>query len=60
MRVSSRGPPAWFGGILVACFYLVASILLTPQAWADPLGAMVKTIPAIVLMIVGLALLEDR
>jgi hypothetical protein len=28
--------------------------------WIEPLGALVKTIPAIVLMLVAFAMLEDR
>jgi hypothetical protein len=28
--------------------------------WIEPLGALVKTVPAIVLMLVALAILDDR
>jgi hypothetical protein len=28
--------------------------------WLDPVGALVKTGPAIILMLVGLAILDDR
>ncbi len=34
--------------------------LLTPDLWIEPLGALVKTGPAIVLMAVGLAMLDNR
>jgi hypothetical protein len=40
--------------------YLAAAAVLAPELWADPVGSMVKTIPAIVLMVTALALLDDR
>jgi len=47
-------------GIGVSLFYMLAAAVLTPDMWIEPLGALVKTIPAIVLMLVALAMLEDR
>jgi uncharacterized protein YbjT (DUF2867 family) len=47
-------------GICVSLFYMVSAVVLTPEMWIEPLGALVKTGPAIVLMIVALAVLEDR
>jgi len=51
---------ALVAGIAMALFYLVGAGLLTPELWLEPLGALVKTIPAVVLMLVALATLEDR
>ena len=47
-------------GIVVALGYMAGTALLTPDLWLEPLGALVKTGPAIVLMGVGLAMLDNR
>jgi hypothetical protein len=47
-------------GIGLSLFYMIGAALLTPGLWIDPLGALVKTGPAIVLMLVALAILDDR
>jgi uncharacterized protein YbjT (DUF2867 family) len=47
-------------GIVVALGYMAGTALLTPDLWIEPLGALVKTGPAIVLMGVGLAMLDNR
>jgi hypothetical protein len=47
-------------GIVVALGYMAGTALLTPDLWIEPLGALVKTGPAIVLMGVGLATLGNR
>lgn len=47
-------------GIVVAVGYMLGSAVLTPALWVEPLGALVKTGPAIVLMIVALAISDDR
>jgi uncharacterized protein YbjT (DUF2867 family) len=47
-------------GIVVALGYMAGTALLTPDLWIEPLGALVKTGPAIVLMGVGLATLDNR
>jgi DoxX-like family len=47
-------------GIVVALGYMAGTAVLTPDLWIEPLGALVKTGPAIVLMGVGLAMLENR
>jgi DoxX-like family len=39
---------------------MVGAALITPDLWAEPLGALVKTGPAIVLMLVALAVLDER
>ncbi len=48
------------GGIGLSAFYMVAAALLTPDLWIEPLGALVKTGPAIVLMLCGLLVLDNR
>ena len=40
--------------------YLAAGSILTPALWLDPLGPFVKVLPAIVLALATLALLEER
>jgi len=47
-------------GILVALGYMAGTALLTPDLWIEPLGALVKTGPAIVLMAVALLTLDNR
>lgn len=47
-------------GIVVSVFYMGMAAILTPEMWIEPLGALVKTGPAIVLIIVALAMQEDR
>ncbi|NNG04548.1 MAG: SDR family oxidoreductase [Inquilinus sp.] len=47
-------------GIAVSLFYMAGAALIAPDLWIEPLGALVKTGPAIVLMLVALAILEDR
>jgi uncharacterized protein YbjT (DUF2867 family) len=47
-------------GILASLGYLVGAAILTPDLWIEPLGALVKTGPAIVLMLVALLTLDNR
>jgi DoxX-like family len=47
-------------GILVSLGYMVGTALFTPDLWFEPLGALVKTGPAIVLMLVALLTLDNR
>jgi hypothetical protein len=51
---------ALLAGTGVSLFYMLAAAAITPDMWIEPLGALVKTMPAIVLMLVALAMLEDR
>ena len=51
---------ALIAGICVSLFYMVGAAVMTPELWIEPLGALIKTVPAIVLMLVALAILEDR
>jgi uncharacterized protein YbjT (DUF2867 family) len=47
-------------GIVVSLGYMMGAALLTPDLWIEPLGALVKTGPAIVLMLVALLTLDNR
>jgi len=47
-------------GILASLGYMAGAAILTPDLWIEPLGALVKTWPAIVLMLVALAILDNR
>ena len=49
-----------WAGIAVSLLYMTGAAVLTPAMWLEPLGALVKTFPAIVLMLVCLATLDDR
>jgi uncharacterized protein YbjT (DUF2867 family) len=58
VRRTNRG--GLWAGIAVSLFYMLAAALLTPDIWIEPLGALVKTFPAIILMLVVLAVADDR
>jgi uncharacterized protein YbjT (DUF2867 family) len=47
-------------GIIVSLGYMAGTAILTPDLWIEPLGALVKTGPAIVLMLVALLTLDNR
>jgi uncharacterized protein YbjT (DUF2867 family) len=47
-------------GIAASLGYMVGAAILTPDLWIEPLGALVKTGPAIVLMLVALLILDNR
>lgn len=47
-------------GILASLGYMAGAAILTPDLWIEPLGALVKTGPAIVLMLVAFSILDDR
>lgn len=46
--------------IALTLVYLASATLLTPAMWLDPLGVLVKTLPALVLAAVALATLPAR
>jgi nucleoside-diphosphate-sugar epimerase len=57
-RRSCRG--GLLAGIALSLLYMVGAAVITPSLWLEPLGALVKTGPAIILMLVALAILEER
>ena len=64
-RRPDRVPPhlrrsGLIAGIVVSLGYMAGAAILTPDLWIEPLGALVKTGPAIVLMLVALLTLDNR
>lgn len=51
---------ALVGMLLLSLGYLAAATLATPGLWLDPLGPLVKVIPAMLLALVALAILDER
>ena len=51
---------ACWGMIGVSLFYLAAASVVTPWMWLDPLGPLVKVLPAIALAALARVLLETR
>jgi uncharacterized protein YbjT (DUF2867 family) len=51
---------ATWGMIVVTAVYVMASSILTPHLWADPLGPLLKALPGAMLALVCAALLEER
>lgn len=49
-----------YAGIGLSLFYMAGALMTDPDLWLQTLGALVKTGPAIVLMLVTLAILPDR
>lgn len=47
-------------GIVASLGYMLGTAILMPDLWIEPLGALVKTGPAIVLMLVALLTLDNR
>ncbi|MFG3596958.1 SDR family oxidoreductase [Bradyrhizobium sp. RDI18] len=47
-------------GIIASLGYMVGAAILTPDLWIEPLGALVKTGPAVVLILVALLTLDNR
>jgi uncharacterized protein YbjT (DUF2867 family) len=47
-------------GLIASLGYMFGAAILTPDLWIEPLGALVKTGPAIVLMLVALLILDNR
>ena len=58
IRRSSR--PALIASVLVSLAYLAAASWYSPGLWLAPLGPLMKTIPAIILSGVALAIFEER
>lgn len=52
--------PALLAMAAIAAFYLAAATLLAPDLWLDPLGPLVKVIPGFCLVLVALAILDER
>ena len=51
---------ALWGMVAVCCVYLVSASLFTPALWLDPLGPLFKILPAAILALVALPMIEAR
>lgn len=51
---------ALIGQIALACLYLIGGSILETSLWLDPLGPYVKVLPAIILSLATLAILDER
>jgi uncharacterized protein YbjT (DUF2867 family) len=51
---------AIYGMLAISLSYVVIGTILVPDLWRDPLGPMLKIWPVMVLVLVALAILEDR
>jgi uncharacterized protein YbjT (DUF2867 family) len=62
VAIAFRRTSRWglIGGIGLSLSYMLGAAIMTPDLWVEPLGALVKTGPAIVLMLVALAIMDDR
>jgi uncharacterized protein YbjT (DUF2867 family) len=52
--------PAALGMAALTLAYVAGAFLVRPDLWLDPLGAMLKTLPALILALVAWAALEER
>jgi len=48
------------GMVLAGLAYMGGAAILAPDLWLDPLGPMVKVVPAVLLSLAALAILDDR
>ena len=62
LAIAVRQTTRWglMAGIALSLFYLLTAAILAPELWVEPLGALVKTFPAIVLMLVALEIADER
>jgi uncharacterized protein YbjT (DUF2867 family) len=58
--VRSLARIALLGMLAITLVYLGAASAVAPDLWLDPLGAMVKAVPALCLVLVALAILDER
>jgi len=58
--IRRRSRLALGGMVLISLAYLAIASVLQPELWLDPLGPLVKTIPAAVLALLTLALMDER
>ena len=47
-------------GLALSATYLLGAAVLAPELWLEPLGSLVKTVPAMILMLVALAIRDNR
>jgi uncharacterized protein YbjT (DUF2867 family) len=52
--------PALYAALALSALYMIAGTLLLPRLWEDPIGPMMKIWPVMVLILVAIAIVEDR
>ncbi|MBS0238771.1 MAG: SDR family oxidoreductase [Proteobacteria bacterium] len=60
VSIRATAPLALRAMIVVTAGYLSAASVWVPQLWADPMGPLVKSLPAAVLALVSLAVMDER
>lgn len=60
IMIRKHAQKAAMGMFAVSACYLAATTLFAPDLWADPLGPIVKIIPALLLSVVAVILLAER
>ena len=60
LLIRKTATKACWAMVIVSIVYLLSATLITPHLWADPLGPLVKVLPAIALALVARAMLETR
>jgi hypothetical protein len=58
--VRRAAPIALRGMITVTLGYLAAATIWLPALWSDPLGPLVKSVPAALLALAALAMMDER
>ncbi|HTH99147.1 MAG TPA: SDR family oxidoreductase [Stellaceae bacterium] len=53
-------PAALIGMVAVSAAYMLGGVICRPDLWLDPLGPFVKTIPAAMLALATLAIMDER
>ena len=56
----ATAPSALKGMVLVCTCYLVGGSIFRPDLWLDPLGPFVKILPAAMLALMTLAVMDER
>ena len=49
-----------YGALILSVFYVLASSILRPDLWIEPLGPLLKIAPIFVLHLIALAILDER
>ncbi|RUP08897.1 SDR family oxidoreductase [Hyphomicrobium sp.] len=60
VSIRATAPLALRAMIVVTAGYLSAASVWVPDLWADPMGPLVKSVPAAVLALVSLAVMDER
>jgi DoxX-like family len=57
-RRTTKG--ALYAAFALSVVYLILATFLVPQLWIEPLGPLLKTLPIMILILVAIAISEDR